>query len=95
MIPAVTTKFLLTPLLPKTGISKNAQGLCTSPEAFQELMRNIFGHSKFVLIYIDNILIYNWVTEEEHQEFVRQVVDICLQNNIRINLAKSIFGVEK
>ena len=58
-------------------------------------MRNIFGHLNFVLIYIDDILIYNWGTEEEHEDCVQKVLDICLENNIRINLEKSVIGVKK
>ncbi len=70
------------------------QGLSTSPEAFQELMRTLFGHLAFVLIYIDDILIFS-KSQEEHIGHLKIVLDIFLENNIRINLKKSVFAVKE
>ena len=61
------------------------QGLCTSPEAFQELIRNLFGHLPFVFIYIDDLLVFTWGTEEKHQEDIARAITICIDNNIRLN----------
>ena len=50
-------------------------GLTNAPSTFMCLMKNIFNKHlhKFVLIFIDGILIYS-KTEEEHQQHLRVVV---------------------
>ena len=68
------------------------QGLKTSVEAFQGLMRAILGDLEFVLIYLDDILILS-KSPAEHIEHVKIVLQRIIDNHIRINLDKSYFGV--
>ena len=60
------------------------QGLSTSPEAFQELMQQLFGHLDFVLIYIDDLLIFS-DSEDEHMRHIEIVLNVLKDNYIRIN----------
>ena len=49
-------------------------GLCNAPTTFTTLMNNIFHEylDDFVIIYIDNILVYS-KTAEEHAEHLEKV----------------------
>ena len=51
-------------------------GICKSPTTFQRLMNKIFADeiNSFVLVYLDDILIYSR-SEEEHWGYLRQSLE--------------------
>ncbi len=73
---------------------KMPMGLSTSPEAFQEYMMNIFGFIEWLLIYIDDLLILS-SSEEEGLVRLEVVLDTFIQNNIKVNIGKSLFLVRR
>jgi hypothetical protein len=56
-------------------------GLTNAPGVFMSLMNGVFREylEKFVQVFIDDILIYSWTTEE-HEEHLRLVLQ-CLQEH--------------
>jgi hypothetical protein len=52
-------------------------GLTNAPATFQAIMNTIFADHlrKFVLVFVDDILVYN-KSLEEHQGHLKQVFDI-------------------
>jgi transposase InsO family protein len=58
-------------------------GLANAPSIFQAMMNNIFAEAlnKFVVIYLDDILIFS-NTPEEHDQHIRYVLDKLQQNNL-------------
>ena len=69
-------------------------GLSTAPQEFQRVMERILGDLPFVRIYLDDIVVFS-VTEEEHNEHVRQVLDRIRAANLRLNKEKCEFGREE
>ena len=57
-------------------------------------MRSILGDLPYVLIYLDDILIFS-KTPVEHIQHVQEVLKRLLENHVRINLSKSHFGVHE
>ena len=51
-------------------------GLCNAPATFQQMMNTILrdGLDRFVLVFLDDILIYSR-TKEEHEKHIRAVLD--------------------
>ncbi len=62
-------------------------GLCNAPATFQRLMNDIFRPhlDQFVLVYLDDILIYSR-TPEEHKQHVAQVLRLLRQQTLRQTL---------
>ena len=52
-------------------------GLTNAPAAFMDLMNRVFKQylDKFVIIFIDDILVYS-KSKEEHEEYLRTVLEI-------------------
>lgn len=71
-------------------------GLCNAPATFQRLMNNIFRPHlrKFVLVYLDDILVYSR-DAEEHKEHLKQVFALLQQHNLFIKTSKCEFGVDQ
>ncbi|KAL3692137.1 hypothetical protein R1sor_005788 [Riccia sorocarpa] len=71
-------------------------GLCNAPSIFMTLMNTVFREEldQFVIIYIDDILIYSksW---EEHLEHIRVVLVKLRANKLYANAGKSEFGLTK
>ncbi len=67
-------------------------GLTNAPATFQRLTNQLLGHlfDKFIISYLDDILIYS-DTEEEHVEHVRRVFEILAKNSLYIKLSKCKF----
>jgi hypothetical protein len=58
-------------------------GLCNAPATFMHLMNELFKSylDTFVIVYIDDILIYSR-TLQEHKQHVRKVLDILRKNQL-------------
>src|SRR5262249_43465071 len=67
-------------------------GLTNAPATFMTLMNNLFRPvlDKFVIVYLDDILIYS-KNLEEHERHVRQVLEILRQNKLYAKLSKCEF----
>ena len=65
-------------------------GLTNAPAVFQREMNKVFGHLPFVLIYLDDILIFS-KTEEEHIQHLEQVLRLLKPNELYAKLSKCSF----
>ena len=67
-------------------------GLTNSPRTFMRLMNEVLKIflGKFVIVYLDNILIFS-KTKEEHLEHIRQVLQRLKEEKLLINLKKCSF----
>jgi transposase InsO family protein len=68
-------------------------GLRNAPATCQRGIDACFRGLPFVIAYMDDILIFSR-TKEEHPHHVKQVLQRIRQYNLRINRAKSHFGVQ-
>ena len=71
-------------------------GLSNAPAVFQRLMNDLFRDftDKFVVIYLDDILIYS-DNLAEHVHHVRRVLEILLKNNLYCKFSKCEFHVKQ
>jgi len=71
-------------------------GLTNAPVTFQDLMNEIFRPylRKFVLVFFDDILVYNR-NMEEHLRHLEQVFSLMKQNELYAKLSKCSFGITK
>ena len=68
-------------------------GLCNAPSTFQTLMNSLFfgkGLDKFVIVYLDDILIFS-NSLGEHAQHVKVVMDILRENKLYANPEKCMF----
>jgi len=67
-------------------------GLCNAPSTFQRLMNSIFRDviDKFLIVYIDDILIYSH-SLEEHIRHIRFVLNRLREHQLQAHPAKSLF----
>lgn len=65
-------------------------GLKSSPKLFQRVISNILNKVSNIIIFVDDILIYN-ETEKEHLEKIDLVINTLQQNSLEINFGKCIF----
>jgi hypothetical protein len=72
------------------------EGLTNAPATFQTAMNSIFHPylRKFVVLYIDDILIFSR-TEEEHKAHVRLVLDVLKREKFYVCKSKSTFAAEE
>jgi hypothetical protein len=70
-------------------------GLSNAPATFQAAMNKIFAKylHKFVVIYLDDIMIYSR-TEKEHLQHLRQVFQLIRDNRFYLKLSKCSFMQE-
>ncbi|GBG81809.1 hypothetical protein CBR_g33989 [Chara braunii] len=68
-------------------------GLCNAPGTFQHTMNRIFHDylDKFVVVYLDDILIFSR-SVEEHAQHVDTVLSLLWQHKYKINSEKCEFG---
>ena len=71
-------------------------GLTNAPAAFMCLMNRVFSAclDKFVVDFIDDILVYS-KDEGEHEQHVRQVLQILRENQLYAKFSKCEFWLEK
>ena len=71
-------------------------GLTNAPSTFMRLMNEILKKKlgKFVIVYLDDILIFS-KTQEEHLEHIRQVLQRLKEEKLLINLKKCSFMQEE
>ena len=88
---------ICTTVLPwgKYAYQRLPMGLSISPDVFQARMNTIFGSVPGCIVYIDDLLVITKGTFEEHLETLRQVFQLCRQNNIQVNAKKSHFFAPK
>jgi hypothetical protein len=71
-------------------------GLTNAPATFMRMMDNILRlfTNTFVVVYLDDILIYNksW---EEHLQHIQQVLHTLRQHKLYVNLEKCSFGMDR
>ena len=71
-------------------------GLTNAPAYFMNMMNKVFMEEldKFVVVFIDDILIYS-ETAEEHTEHLRIVLEKLRQNQLYAKFSKCEFWLEK
>lgn len=76
------------------GISSPCQpfGLTNAPSTFQALMNNVFKEQlcKFILVFFDDILVYN-ATWEEHLQHLRITLEILGRHHLFVKRKMSIW----
>lgn len=71
-------------------------GLTNAPAAFMDLMQRYFKPylDQFVVIFIDDILIYS-KSHEEHEKHLREALGVLRKNKLYAKLRKCEFWLEK
>jgi len=71
-------------------------GLTNAPSTFMRLMNHVLSAfiSKFVVVYFDDILVYN-TNLDEHIEHLRCVLDVLRCEKLYANFKKCTFCMEK
>ncbi len=62
-------------------------GLTNAPAVFQREMNKVFGHLPFVLVYLDDILVFS-KTPEEHVQHLRQVLEVLRREKLYAKMSK-------
>ena len=65
-------------------------GMVNAPASFQSLMQSLLGQLPFVVVYLDDILVFSR-TPEEHKNHVKQVLEILKENTLRAKKKKCAF----
>ena len=67
-------------------------GLTNAPAAFMDLMHRVFQPylDKFVVVFIDDILIYSQ-SEEEHEDHLRIVLQALKEHQLYAKISKCEF----
>ncbi|KAH0764793.1 hypothetical protein KY285_000664 [Solanum tuberosum] len=70
-------------------------GLTNGPAAFMDLMKRVFKHylDLFVIVFIDDILIYSW-SEEEHATHLRVVLQTLKDHQLFAKFSKCEFWLQ-
>ena len=69
-------------------------GLTNAPAAFQREMQAIFDHLPFVLVYLDDILVFS-SSKEVHQGHLRKVLELLKEHKLYAKLSKCSFFDEE
>jgi len=65
-------------------------GLTNAPAAFQREMNRIFGQLDFVLVYLDDILVFS-KDPEQHAEHLKQVLQLLRAEQLHAKMSKCSF----
>ena len=65
-------------------------GFSNTPAAFQREMNRIFSHMPFVIVYMDDILIYS-ANEAEHKQHLSSALKALRDNSYSVKLSKCSF----
>jgi hypothetical protein len=67
-------------------------GLSNSPAVFMFLMNGVFKNylDKFVIVFLENILVYSKI-EEEHEQHLRMVLQVLREHQLYAKLSKCSF----
>ena len=67
-------------------------GLTNAPAAFMDLMNRVFRPfvDKFVIVFIDDILVYS-KSKEEHEQHLREVFETLRQEQLYAKFSKCEF----
>ena len=57
-------------------------------------MKNIFGGFKFILVYLDDIIIHS-KSFKEHLTHIKQVINLLRENNLKGNWTKCKWAEEQ
>lgn len=68
-----------------------AFGLTNAPAAFQREMNRIFGHLDFVLVYLDDIIVFS-KDEKQHAQHLRQVLKLLESEHLYAKMLKCSFS---
>jgi hypothetical protein len=69
-------------------------GISCAPEIYHRTIYNMFAHLKGVESSMDDICI-GAKTQDEHDQLLRQVLDICKENGLTLNQEKCLTGVKE
>jgi len=69
-------------------------GLRNSGATFQRMMDQIFGHLPFCVAYVDDLLIFS-ENHDDHNEHVRQVLQLLQDNGLIVHPDKCLFGADE
>ena len=69
-------------------------GLRNAGATFQRLMDQNFGDLPFVLVYVDDVLIFS-PNPQDHQQHVRQVLNLMEKNGLVARMDKCLFGTDE
>ena len=71
-------------------------GLTNAPAAFMDLMNRVFSDylDKFVIVFIDDILIYS-KSHEEHEQHLKLVLDRLQERKLYAKFSKCQFWLEQ
>lgn len=65
-------------------------GLTNAPAVFQREMNKVFGHLPFVLVYLDDLLVFS-ASEEEHVGHLQQVFALLRKSKLYAKMSKCFF----
>ena len=74
---------------------KLPMGLCNSPYIFQERMNELFQDLDCVRLYIKDLIVLSNGTWEEHLANLINVLTKLINNGLKVNIDKYVFGQTK
>ena len=85
---------LCTIILPfgKFEYQRLPQGLCNSPDIFQEKMAELFDGIEYVRAYIDDLLVLTKGDFDDHLEKLEEVLKRIQEAGLKVNAPKSFFA---
>ena len=69
-------------------------GMYNSPSTFQQMMNDMFSnemHKGFLMIYMDDLMIFTCVPKVEHVKLVKHILQKLQENDLFIKPSKCIF----
>ena len=69
-------------------------GLKNTPQIFQSRMDKIFKDYKYIIVYVDDILIAS-ETLEDHRKHLKEFVNVCIREGIVLSERKAVIEDKK